>query len=586
MPEYVNRDYQAVYDDLLSQLPALAPQWTNQNDGDFGIAILKLLAGTADLMNYYLDRNAEEAFLSTAITREAVQRLCTLVDYRLARPYAAQATLRFTLPSAAGSDLVIPQYTVCRTAQGQKWVTKEAATIFTGQTYVDVSAFQGELVQETITGTGEAIQEFNLSQSGAAQNFLVITTGSQVWTEDRHDVDPTTEFVFQAFADSSDNVQLRFSSFLGRIPAQNETVGVTYIRTDGVRGNIGAGIVTQIVTTITGGGSLTVTNVTTGSGGKARESLNNARLNAPRQLRLLNRVVTLQDFEDAILLFPDAVKAQAINHTGYVELYVALSALAQFYVVRPLITSLTAVTDGTSALSAGTLYAAVTMVDANGGETTTWEYTPATKAVVDNEDSVVIASGERADLVFTRPEGAVSAKVYVGTASGTLYLDQTVDITGTAVGAAVTIALKTDPNSGNATPPTKNTTGFRGTDGVSSLRQEMFDWLEARRLLGATFALFNETQVSVNVTATVTVFDNYSRSAVQAQVEAAIIDFFDVKNQEFATDVQPSELYAAIMSVPGVKFVTISAPSAATTINDGEIAVLGTQTISMLGGVV
>lgn len=577
---YTNKDFDAIKEAMMAQIPVLAPEWTNLNEGEMGMALVNLVALVGDMLAFYQDRAAEECFLPTAKTRTAVQRLVALVGYKLARPVAAKTTLRFSLPNPAASNLKIPKYTVCKTVDGTYFTTKEDAIIYAGSSYVDVDGYQGQYVVDMFTGTGEDVQKFTLSRPNVAQNFLVVLVGNVQWEEDSFTTTPGASDLYEANTGDDEKTTIRFSRFLGNVPTQNATVQVHFIETKGEKGNIGSGLVNTIVSAIPGGDELSVTNTTPASGGKAKETLDEARMNAPRQLRTLNRAVTLSDFEDLLEFLPKVAKAQAVNHNGYAEIYAAPDGGGALYVEAPVI--------GLSSLAGGSLPAAtyhvrVTAKDANG-ETLWWEYNPADRSVVDQTKSLAVALNDILRVTITEPAGATAFNVYVSNDGSTTWYvaaeNHPADGDGTTV-----VDIASMPGTA-ATLPTQNTTGVRTEDGSKALRLYAEEYLEARRLIGTVFALFNPTYVPVNITATVKVYDNYQQSAVRGEVETALADFFKFESRKFGEDVYLSDLYQVIMDVEGVRSVSFTAPSGDVTINDGEIPELGAVTLTMSGGVV
>ncbi len=65
--DYTSRDYAALREDLIDLIPFYAPQWTNRDPSDFGMAILELFAYVADGLQFYIDRTANESFISKFI---------------------------------------------------------------------------------------------------------------------------------------------------------------------------------------------------------------------------------------------------------------------------------------------------------------------------------------------------------------------------------------------------------------------------------------------------------------------------------------------------------------------------------------
>ncbi|WP_243073655.1 baseplate J/gp47 family protein [Microbacterium sp. SS28] len=76
--------------------PALRGLRTRDSD-DATIALLDAFAVTADILTFYTERLANEAYLGTAIERASLQELGALVAYRLARGAAAETVLAFSL---------------------------------------------------------------------------------------------------------------------------------------------------------------------------------------------------------------------------------------------------------------------------------------------------------------------------------------------------------------------------------------------------------------------------------------------------------------------------------------------------------
>ena len=72
-------------------------EWTARTSDDYGVALLEMWAYLADILTFYQERAANEAFLRTALLRESVLRLAALLDYEPAPGVAAAAHLVFTL---------------------------------------------------------------------------------------------------------------------------------------------------------------------------------------------------------------------------------------------------------------------------------------------------------------------------------------------------------------------------------------------------------------------------------------------------------------------------------------------------------
>jgi hypothetical protein len=82
--------------------PALAPL-TTRDDSDFSIALLDAFAVSADILTFYQERLANEAYLRTAVQQRSVFELARLVGYQPSPGVAASAPLAFTLNDAPGA---------------------------------------------------------------------------------------------------------------------------------------------------------------------------------------------------------------------------------------------------------------------------------------------------------------------------------------------------------------------------------------------------------------------------------------------------------------------------------------------------
>lgn len=89
--------------------PALAGLTTRDND-DFSIALLDAWAMVGDVLTFYQERIANEAYLRTATERLSVLELARLINYELRPGVAAGTYLAFTIedtPGAAGQALAV-----------------------------------------------------------------------------------------------------------------------------------------------------------------------------------------------------------------------------------------------------------------------------------------------------------------------------------------------------------------------------------------------------------------------------------------------------------------------------------------------
>lgn len=81
--DYLAKDYDGFRRLLLERLTLSMPEWRERHVPDVGIMLVELLAYTADMLSYYQDAVATEAYLETARRRISVRRHVRLLDYQL-----------------------------------------------------------------------------------------------------------------------------------------------------------------------------------------------------------------------------------------------------------------------------------------------------------------------------------------------------------------------------------------------------------------------------------------------------------------------------------------------------------------------
>src|SRR5499426_2183529 len=103
--DYLARDYDSFRQALIDLIPAKLPEWTDRSEADFGAVLIELFAYMADILSYYQDRLANEAFLTTAQERRSVVNHLRLIGYEMAP--AAPAAARLSLIVASNVSQVV-----------------------------------------------------------------------------------------------------------------------------------------------------------------------------------------------------------------------------------------------------------------------------------------------------------------------------------------------------------------------------------------------------------------------------------------------------------------------------------------------
>ena len=142
-----------------SAFPALARLRTRSGD-DFTIGLTDGFAVMADVLTFYQERIANEAFLRTATERLSVRELARLLGYALLPGVAAETWLAFVLeetrgrPTGAASSVSIPAGTKVQSIPGQDELPQTFETIAAIDARVEHNAIRVQTREPQAIGPG------------------------------------------------------------------------------------------------------------------------------------------------------------------------------------------------------------------------------------------------------------------------------------------------------------------------------------------------------------------------------------------------------------------------------------------------
>jgi hypothetical protein len=93
--DYLAKDYAGFRRALLDFIPTRLPAWTERSEADIGLMVLELFSATADTLSYMQDRVANEAFLNSATQRRSVAGHLALIGYQMDEGASAYTWLQF-----------------------------------------------------------------------------------------------------------------------------------------------------------------------------------------------------------------------------------------------------------------------------------------------------------------------------------------------------------------------------------------------------------------------------------------------------------------------------------------------------------
>jgi hypothetical protein len=159
--DYTSRDFLSIRDDLYLLVPTYAPQWKSYKDStDFGNALIQLQAYLGDLQSYYIDRSANEAFISTATKRSSILRQAALLDYTPTQ--SSPAYVKLTFSNSSDSPIDVPALTKL----GSTEITFETDSAVTVPASTTVSSISNlAIASGTVTVTTSAAHTFYVGQT-------------------------------------------------------------------------------------------------------------------------------------------------------------------------------------------------------------------------------------------------------------------------------------------------------------------------------------------------------------------------------------------------------------------------------------
>lgn len=332
--DYTSRDYASIRQDLINLIPNFAPQWTSRDASDFGVVLLELFSYMGDLLNYYIDRAANESFITTSTQRDTVLNIAKLLNYTPNDPVPATGSV--TLTNSTTSPVVVPALTQVATAPdgtNSQLIFETNSTITlaaSGASSVNITQGASVLSEQVGTSDGTPNQALKISKTGVITSAISVSVNGVTYSKAASLIDfGATDPVFQTYTKADGYTYIQFGDGVsGRIPPSGAVIYVSYRVGDGSAGNVGAGSINTMLktsagTTISG---VTVSQTVATSGGTDAESTDSIRINAPLSLRTLNRAVSLKDYGQLAVQVPGVAKATA-SSSAYtvVSLYIAAS---------------------------------------------------------------------------------------------------------------------------------------------------------------------------------------------------------------------------------------------------------------------
>ncbi len=316
---YTNKDFEAVYTELLTYAEKLSKRFSpvNSNESDPFVVLLKLVAFVTDKVNYNVDKNILEAFMVSCTQEKSMRELCDMLGYHMHYYEAAttEVIFKYKFTGVAGeSDIKIPKFSTVTDGNNIQYVTTKDAYIKTS-TGVSESTpvIQGKRKTFTVLG-GDKILLENINNNKlyfpelyVAQNGTFVSDKSgETWQiVDNLNIQQYGSKVYKFGFDTMINQPyLEFPDWISEIIGSG--LSIDYIVTEGVSGNVGVKELTTVVRLSKNTGDETndsdiiVVNSSAATNGKNIETIDEAYEGFKKTIGTFETLVTCRDYANYI----------------------------------------------------------------------------------------------------------------------------------------------------------------------------------------------------------------------------------------------------------------------------------------------
>lgn len=342
---YTNKDFNTIYPALLDLVKKITYRWdpSISNESDPGVILLKLNALIADKCNYNIDKNVLECFPLSVTQDRNARQLYAQLGYFMHWRLAAETTITMRWVGPTGTDAyTMPRFTMVSDSDDSVVYTLvgETALPLDGS-YKQFSAMQGIATNYTVNGS-ELITAENLDSNNrlyfdfndVAENGIFITNTDSVinysdWIKVDNllvqEVSSTNRYYSFGVTQDTNVCYIEFPENAPEIIGGG--IKITYLKTDGGYGNVApftidkfyGNIVAENTNVVLNSDNVQIVNYVPGIGGEDPESIDSAYRNYKRTIGTFDTLVTLRDYTNAIINYPNVSNAIVCDRTNDIQ---------------------------------------------------------------------------------------------------------------------------------------------------------------------------------------------------------------------------------------------------------------------------
>ena len=213
--------------------------------------ILTVLSEITNLIFFYIEDATVEQNILTAQHPESIYGLARLAGHDAFRGSSATGELKIRLNTSAfneidGDALIIPANSIIKAAKnGLEYILKTNSDQFVIQksnpNYIYIPVVQGKIESQTLTGTGEKLQSFNIITKKNTDHYSIkLSVNSEPWSkyDSLYDMQVGTKgYLVKTGITGGLDIYFGNESF-GMIPPLGSSITVEYVISDCSKGNL------------------------------------------------------------------------------------------------------------------------------------------------------------------------------------------------------------------------------------------------------------------------------------------------------------------------------------------------------------
>ena len=293
--------------------------WSDFNLSSFSRNWAELVAYVGDQLMFYMDTQANQAYLRSATIPSFVIDIANQLGFEVPTQQSASGKVQFTFQGPATVDQFYRVF-----AGNVQFITTRAISANQAGT-IEVDAIQGARFTESFSAEGIQNEEFILQETDIIVDLTnpnpelrspIVTVNGTTYNVVTTSVDSapnSTDVVRKELPDG--RTRLTFGDgIFGRRLVENESINITYRTQGGTQGNVQAGTINTLSTSITN--LVSVNNDSAFSGGVDRLTLQQIKDRTTLSLKTVAGAVSLTDYADILIAnFPQVLTAKADLNT-------------------------------------------------------------------------------------------------------------------------------------------------------------------------------------------------------------------------------------------------------------------------------